>query len=121
MTQSLRSPEETGAFFCPCGNKTEFTGLDARGFPGFGECECGYMDEDGEKAGEVAECTCTTLLEQDFEVVRHAGGWEVNYHEFYGGGSGAEIGDYTKIVCRACGQTLWEDPEHARLAGEDST
>jgi hypothetical protein len=91
-TTATQSPEETGQYNCTCGNKTIFTGIDKRGYPGK-NCECGNDP-----------CTCEVELKQDFTVGQDF----IDYDAFSGGGSGATIDRYTSIVCRACGETVWE-------------
>ncbi len=93
----MASPEETGHYACPsCGNTRSFVGYDDRGYPGSDECECGK-----------GVCECEVTLKQHFTV--HCDG-SVDYQAFEGGGSGAEIGDYTRIQCAVCGQRIWTEP-----------
>lgn len=83
---------------CPhCGNRSHFVGYDHCGYPG--ACDC-------DPRGTGRACYCQVTLTQAFTV--RADG-SVEYAAFEGGGSGAEIGDYTAINCAKCGYRLWED------------
>lgn len=95
------SPELTGRYICPfCSNTQSFTGYDDRGYPG-DACECEAQEQGG-------ECTCEVTLTQEF--VMHDG--EPHYFLHEGGGSGAEIGSYTRIRCGACRQLIYVDAEY---------
>lgn len=112
MTQTANlSPEETLDWRCPkCPNTTLFTGIDAHGYGGDideHDDACPYAA--GPKYPDDApECICETELTQDFEV-HGPGPDDIEYHAHEGGGSGAEIGSYTTILCRACGATVWTE------------
>lgn len=92
-TTIIASPEETGVYQCACGNKTIFTGIDKRGYPG-DACECGKEP-----------CICQVELKQDFTVRSN----DIDYDAFTGGGNNATIDRYTSIICRACGEIVWEE------------
>lgn len=116
---TTQSPEITGAWLCACGNKTEFVGVDARGYGGPDCCE------GSETLGGIAlmtsacpndylnegVCLCETELTQEFTVLYDDDGkpTDYDYQSYEGGGSDGEIGEYTKIVCAECGATLWEE------------
>ncbi|MCK9513679.1 MAG: hypothetical protein M0R28_20980 [Pigmentiphaga sp.] len=96
------SPEDTNRWECPfCGERDRFEGHDDKGFPG-DECECEAQENGG-------ECTCEVTLSQPLTIVRDPQDnfEEVYYDSFVGGGSGAEIGSYHRIDCRACGAEIW--------------
>jgi hypothetical protein len=96
MSAYAESPEITNDYHCRgCGNRAEFVGTDARGYPG-DACDCGRE-----------ECVCVAELTQPFTVGADG---EVHYATFTGGGSGAEIGAYTSINCAACGALVWSEP-----------
>src|SRR5947209_4882971 len=90
-----QSPEVTGEYHCgACGNRAEFVGIDARGYPG-DACDCGKE-----------ECECRVTLRQSFRVGADG---EVDYDTFDGGGCGAEIGAYTTILCGSCEAVVWTE------------
>jgi hypothetical protein len=100
----LTCPELTGEWKCQgCGNTTHWIGYDDFGYPGAG-CECGAWDDDSE---EGKECTCLATLRQAFQVLPNG---ELDYHEFTPADEDAEIGEYTRINCAACGEQLWAEP-----------
>lgn len=106
MATHAESPEVTGVYRCPrCGNNERFTGTDVHGWGGPGACD-GSCEE---------ECVCETTLVQDFDVLAQGGGdvADIEYHAHVGGGDGAEIGIYTRIVCRDCGAVVWEETDDA--------
>lgn len=90
-----QSPEETGEYRCDkCSNVSDFIGHDAHGYPG-DACECGK---------DV--CECEVELVQPFHV--HDDG-DIDYDAHRGGGVGANIDAYSKIVCGKCGHVIWEE------------
>lgn len=109
------SPEETGVYICPaCSNTELFTGIDARGYGGPDVCECDASTvENAQRAGD-SECVCLTELRQDFRLVAidDQGNYlepAIDYEAFTGGGSGADIGNFTSIICQPCGNTIWKE------------
>lgn len=122
--QYAKSPEETGLYTCKrCGNRERFHGTDHNGTAG--EIDC----DDCERRG-LDFCECPTILYQDFRVdpddsdeerqVTDDRGIHINvnidYDSHEGGGSGAEIGSYTRIECAECYALLWQDTDEiARL------
>lgn len=105
------TPEGTGKFKCHlCGERESFTGIDAHGTAG-DDCECDTYEPDD-------VCTCEAVLTQDFRVIRDGREWSLDYSSHEGGGSGAEIGEYTTIVCGQCGVIVWEnDSDDDRAIG----
>lgn len=95
-------PESTGTYKCHhCGNGTAFIGIDEEGCPG-DECdECGERDS---YRTDDAVCEHTCRLVQSFDVDDDG---EIEYHAFSGGGSGAEIGNYTAIACGTCSTLIY--------------
>lgn len=107
---SNHSPEDTGIYQCPaCPNKRDFIGINVKGFGGPSMCECGACDYENPQRAEDGLCVCDTELRQPFHV-SSAG---VEHEAFTGGGTDAEIGQYTHIDCVACGATVWTESEAA--------
>lgn len=103
------SPEASERWECPfCGERAHFVGHDDEGYPGE-DCVC-EASEDPDAA-----CTCKVTLSQPLTVERDEDGRfvDIDYHSHVGGGSGAEIGMYSRIDCYACGREIWRENEGA--------
>lgn len=113
------SPEVTGVYRCSCGNTQRFTGIDSRGYGGRDACEgttelapgVAYRCPANPSTMDDA-CECLTELTQDFDVSEQGATQDdaaIDYHAFTGGEDGAEIGSYTRILCRDCGAAVWDE------------
>jgi hypothetical protein len=110
---------------CPCGNRTKFIGHDDHGYGGPEMCACGAADHNdtAESTPDLRVCSCETTLSQPYTVRRAEDGSviEFDYQSFEGGGFDAEIGNYTRIDCAACGKEVYRDEAFANsllLPGE---
>jgi hypothetical protein len=128
MTATTPSPECTGLYECPCGNREQFTGVDHHGSVG-DDHDCGGGNcGDGLCECCLGLCDCEDVLTQDFDVwpytpeERDAAlrllvlGEEVPStmlpcpdYDRHDGGSGADIGSYNAIYCRRCGAVVWQN------------
>jgi hypothetical protein len=107
ITERPASPETTGLYACPCGNREQFVGEDRHGYPGPHVAPDQCPDEARDQ-----DCTCEVELTQPFRILpdRDEDGLpDIDYGLFYGGGCGAEIGQYTSIRCAVCRAVIWEE------------
>ncbi len=82
------SPELTKHYLCPkCGNTESFVGVDELGYGGRE-----YPPD------EPVTLRQTLTVDEDREE---------HVDPFEGGGTGAEIGPYTQILCQTCDTVIW--------------
>ena len=102
------SPEQSGEYHCAaCGNDIHFVGFDRFGSP---DERCPAPGSGRQCELHASECECFETLQQEFAVARDEVGriTEIDYAA-HSGGFGAEIGDYTRIVCGRCHAVVWDD------------